>query len=927
MGDDKAVLTEHVAALDALINDMRTNREDQKRISLANGKRVGLSGKGWSYVFAAPLDKPVQDDVEVVLEISSSRYACELISASPSQLELILDVDCGTRIPNAILRVDQTNSLVVLKERLNSILKGELAFFNRSLAESVSRNQDVHTFESNIDASVMEDLNKDQQEAIRVASRNSVAFIWGPPGTGKTATLSAFSKSLLNSPLRLLICSTTHRAVDQVFLKLCNTLGFEHPAIQESRIIRTGTIQLQDLRENWASAITPKGICDRRAAPLRTTKEKLELRRNQAQEEVSKLNATLQDFDKAESLGLELAQSRKKIERAAAYCEQVRHERDSVAFRLRQVFEELRRTENTVGFLRWLRRPRLEIENDLTTIRGSLATAESRVSDADRQHHKLQIVIADQQRRLNALYSRLQSSNRIQTRQKHAELSEQIAQLSGHIGELTKEIESLDALQLLRSAKIVGATVTKVYYSPKEFTNFDVIVIDEASMVLQPALYFVAGLAGKKVVISGDFRQLPPIVNSKSPAIRKKLGTDIFQQSGVAEALAGPNQGVANAVMLRTQYRMTDPICQLISMRMYAGKLKTATDRVAREFIGLPLVNGPYHILDTSSVRPFQQRDQTNFLHAAGITQLVKRLADAGTATQKSKAGICSPFRAQAELIIDSLKRAGLDKVSQVGTVHTFQGDESEVVILDTRDGSNRRVPSQWFCASNAEDDGARLLNVAISRARECLVIVANLEYFDSNLPTASMLAGILQDVRRTGTVIDIRDFLDTGLLSEPAFQDLSGSDSARPSLFNSGGFSAHFMSDLEQSRSEIIIYSSFITPERVSQYLDVFRRKQGRVRIHCTIRPPSQNGSISIERGETAIRDLEAVGCFTTRRPNMHEKVAIIDKRVVWCGSLNPLSHTDKTSEIMMRYDDPNLASDVKKFLDANSHGAASGL
>ena len=925
MLDDRFTLTRHIAALNALINDMRANGNHQKGIPVSDGNRVRRSAGKWCYAFSARPDERIQDDTPLTLEVSGSKYECELISADASQLQLALDADFGLKVPHAKLWIDQMGPLTVLQERLLSVEKGELTFFNRRLAESASRNRDVRTLNSSPDTYGMEDLNGDQQQAIRGAFQNSVSFIWGPPGTGKTASLSILAKLLLDSPLRVLICSTTNRAVDQLFLKLCCVLGAEHPAIQGSQIIRTGIIHLQQLQENWAGLITPRGICDRRASQLREQEEKLDLLLRQARVDAGEVRKILQEFDNAESLSRELAQNQEKLERAAAHCEGARHERESAAARLREVFDELQQLDDTATFLRWLRRPRQQIFNDLEVNKRRLAKAESEFTDADEQRRKLYLLAADQQRTIKQLSSRLQVFDRVETRKRCEELSQENSHLSGLKKQLSERIGSLDQQHIVQHAKIVGATVAKIYYSPKSFTNFDVLVIDEACMVLQPALYFVTGLAGKKVVISGDFRQLPPIVRSKDQKIRDQLGSDIFQESGVADDLLGPERAVPNAVMLRDQYRMADPICQLISKRMYAGKLKTAADRFSEVFRGLPSVTGPYHILDTSSVRPFQQRDKTNFLHAAGITAMVQRLTEAGVATQQSKIGVCSPFRPQANSINDSLKSAGLDKVSQVGTVHTFQGDESNVVIFDTRDGANQQSISSWFCASNPFEDGARLLNVAISRARECLVIVANLEYFDSQLPPTSMLAGVLHEIRQHGTVIDIRDFLDGGWLSQSESPFAGSSNSARPRLFNSSGFSTQFLSDLEKSQSEILIYSGYITPERVSQYLDVFRRKRGRVRVQCITRPPCQNGSISTERGERAIRDLEAVGCSITKKQDMHEKVAIIDGRVVWCGSLNPLSHTDRTSEIMMRYDDFNLAADVKRFLNRSSRSRVS--
>jgi hypothetical protein len=43
-------------------------------------------------------------------------------------------------------------------------------------------------------------------------------------------------------------------------------------------------------------------------------------------------------------------------------------------------------------------------------------------------------------------------------------------------------------------------------------------VIDEASMLVPPLVYYTAGLATQSVTVAGDFRQLPPIVMSANSA-------------------------------------------------------------------------------------------------------------------------------------------------------------------------------------------------------------------------------------------------------------------------------------------------------------------------------------------------------------------------------------------------------------------------
>jgi superfamily I DNA and/or RNA helicase len=91
---------------------------------------------------------------------------------------------------------------------------------------------------------------------------------------------------------------------------------------------------------------------------------------------------------------------------------------------------------------------------------------------------------------------------------------------------------------VVAEARIVGATVTKTYLSPQKFKNFDVVIIDEASMVMLPAVYYASGLAKEKVIISGDPRQLSPIVPTEQAAIKEVLGQDVFHSAFTSELLS-----------------------------------------------------------------------------------------------------------------------------------------------------------------------------------------------------------------------------------------------------------------------------------------------------------------------------------------------------------------------------------------------------
>jgi len=67
------------------------------------------------------------------------------------------------------------------------------------------------------------------------------------------------------------------------------------------------------------------------------------------------------------------------------------------------------------------------------------------------------------------------------------------------------------------------------------------------------------------------------------------------------------------------------------------------------------------------------------------------------------------------------------------------------------------------------------------------------------------------------------------------------------------------------------------------------------------------------------ALDALEALGVVVDERWTIHEKVVLVDDEIVWFGSLNPLSHTSRTDEVMVRTVSRNMALQLVSFLSTN--------
>lgn len=138
-----------------------------------------------------------------------------------------------------------------------------------------------------------------------------------------------------------------------------------------------------------------------------------------------------------------------------------------------------------------------------------------------------------------------------------------------------------------------------------------------------------------------------------------------------------------------------------------------------------------------------------------------------------------------------------------------------------------------------------------------------------------------------------------------------------KTSLHDEKTFYPHFLSDLEQSQNEVVIESPFITIARMKTFWPVFRRLVARgVKVYIVTRDPREHTDGYEDQSEIEIQEFEAVGVQVLLcTGNHHRKLAIIDRKVLWEGSLNILSQA-KSREFMRRLEDGGFAVDLFNFI-----------
>ncbi|WP_420634045.1 DEAD/DEAH box helicase [Candidatus Palauibacter sp.] len=332
--------------------------------------------------------------------------------------------------------------------------------------------------------------------------------------------------------------------------------------------------------------------------------------------------------------------------------------------------------------------------------------------------------------------------------------SREDAEAARTLGRVMLEI-ARQAERVLEEADVILTTFARLSIRDElRELRFESLLIDEASTAPLPYVALAASRVAGPAIAVGDFQQLPPVVSSTTPTAERWLRTDLFREVGVVDdqrssGLPSPNDGLC--AMLDLQYRMAPDIRELVSEFFYGGRLRDApeiAERVMKE--------RSVTVLDTSGLDPRVERadgSRRNPVHAEVVADFLAQAARDGF----GEIAVVSPYRAQTRHLRDLVRRrlgraapAGLE----VSTIHRFQGREKRLVVIDTVDAPPGR---SWFLDERRNRDFPRLLNVALSRAQERLVIVATISGLRRTLPPEAVLNRLLAHLEQSGARTAVR--------------------------------------------------------------------------------------------------------------------------------------------------------------------------
>ena len=136
--------------------------------------------------------------------------------------------------------------------------------------------------------------------------------------------------------------------------------------------------------------------------------------------------------------------------------------------------------------------------------------------------------------------------------------------------------------------------------------------------------------------------------------------------------------------------------------------------------------------------------------------------------------------------------------------------------------------------------------------------------------------------------------------------------------LFNEETFYPSFLKDLENCLGEVIIESPFITNRRINLMLPVLEKlKSRKVRVVINTRDPKRHDNdYMCSEAYEALSDLQHLGVHVIYTDSHHRKLAIIDRSILYEGSLNILSQNN-SREVMRRIQSAQLAWQMAAFVE----------
>ncbi|XP_014237056.1 DNA-binding protein SMUBP-2-like [Trichogramma pretiosum] len=353
---------------------------------------------------------------------------------------------------------------------------------------------------------------------------------------------------------------------------------------------------------------------------------------------------------------------------------------------------------------------------------------------------------------------------------KYREIKDLKKEFRKRLKRLTSDVLQRSSVILctLNSASAIDGQLQNI---PKE--HFDVLIVDEASQAMEASMWIAIPNA-PKLVLAGDINQLPPVVMCQK-AVEDGLNISLMER-------AIKKLGKYCYISLTKQYRMNEKIMVWSSTKFYDNTL--IADKLVKDHLlkDLPFVQNDNTLtseavvyIDTCGCEceeyntGVEKASKGNLGEAVIVDKVVSSLIKSGL--PHSSIGVITPYSLQVDFIGRSFRSRSI-KV-EVSTVDGFQGREKEVIILSlVRSNEDREL---GFVTD------FRRLNVAVTRARRLLIVIADSETMEKD----ELIESLLKHIGDNGLLQTAEEYLTESIDKEIEKIEKSAQDGKKLKIKN----------------------------------------------------------------------------------------------------------------------------------------------
>lgn len=512
-------------------------------------------------------------------------------------------------------------------------------------------------------------VNISQLRVISNALKHPITYVQGPPGTGKTHSIINLLISTFFNEQTVLVSSNNNKPIDDIYAKLINlkygTKKIPLPVIRlgnKERVLEA-IDRIKDVFKIYKDEFD------------RPNENQLQSKKNTSQTNFLSINNIIKDFE---------------------YKLQLKEQMDALKSVMDAFKDNLRVATINAEYEKYK-----QIYEKLPDI------------DVDSVQNHLQK--ADRDFLMWLYYKSLNSFSKLYNEPKFKDLINIVNDENDQkkISDFNRYLSNQDNLKdLLKIFPIIMTTNISAARLGNPEPSFDLSIIDEAGQCSIGYALFPISRA-KKLLLVGDLNQLKPVI-TLSHAFNKKL----MKQYKIPDVYNYLNNSILGLmqlvdyispfVLLNYHYRSHKSIINFSNQKYYKNELKIESkiDDNKALFLANAVENDGYKV---------HPQKNTSEMEAIQIAEDIKKRGD-------QNVGVITPFINQSDLIKSVLKQYGLDQV-EVGTIHTFQGDEKNTIYLSPAITKNTKLGTFDWIKNNVE-----LINVATTRPKNQLILVADAE-------------------------------------------------------------------------------------------------------------------------------------------------------------------------------------------------------